>query len=46
MKTGTTRKLILTIEMRQLKVLGCLLIKEGLENLTWTGYIDGKRNRK
>lgn len=39
----TRRKLILNIKERQLKFLGYVMRKVGLENLILTGRIEGKR---
>lgn len=38
--------LIITIRKKQLKLLGHILKKEGLENLTLTKHIEGKRARR
>ncbi len=45
-KMETKRKLILNIKKRQVKFLGHIMRKEGLENLILTGQIEGKRERK
>jgi ribosomal 50S subunit-associated protein YjgA (DUF615 family) len=44
-KAGTKRSLISTIRKRQLEFLGHVMRKEGLENLSVTGKICGKRSR-
>ena len=44
-KMGTKRKLLVTIRKRQLGFLGRVMRKEGLENWTITGRIEGKRSR-
>ncbi len=41
----TKRRLILNIRKRQLKFLGHIMRKEGLENLILTGRIEGKRDK-
>ena len=38
-------KLILEIRTKQMRFLGHLLRKDGLENLALTGKIEGKRSR-
>lgn len=43
-KIRTARKLPLTIIKRQLKFLGHMMWKEGLENLTLTGPTEDKRS--
>lgn len=40
----TKRTLILNIRKRQLKILGHIMRKEGLENLILTGHTEGKRD--
>lgn len=40
-----SKKLLITKRKRQLKILGHLLEKESLENLTLKRHIAGKRNR-
>lgn len=45
-KIPTKRILVLKIRKRQLKFLGHLTRREGLENFTLTGHIEGKRNKK
>ena len=44
-RAGTGRKLILEIRTKQMRFLGHLMRKDGLENLALTGKIEGKRNR-
>ena len=44
-KAGSERSLLNTIRKQQLKFLGHIMRKEGLENLTLTGQIEGKRSR-
>ena len=44
-RAGTHRKLIKDIRVRQLRFLGHVIRKEGLEDLALTGKIDGKRSR-
>ena len=39
------RSLMISIRKRQLQFLGHIMRKEGLENLTLTGRIEGKRSR-
>lgn len=41
----TKRTLIINTRKRQLKYLGYVKRKESLENLIFTGLIEGKRNR-
>lgn len=41
---GTTKKLLSKIRKRQLKLFGHMMRKEGLENSTLTGHIEGKRS--
>ena len=44
-RAGTGRKLILEIRTKQMRFLGHLMRKDGLENLALTGKIEGKRSR-
>ena len=44
-RAGTGRKLILEIRLKQMRFLGHLIRKDGLENLPLTGKIKGKRGR-
>ena len=44
-RTGTGMKLILEIRTKQMRFLGHLMRKGGLENLALTGKIEGKRRR-
>ena len=44
-RAGVDRKLMQDIRSRQMKFLGHVMRKEGLENLALTGKIDGKRSR-
>jgi len=44
-KAKTERSLIKTIRERQMKFMGHIMRKEGLENLTLTGRIEGRRGR-
>lgn len=45
-KMGTAYKYIITITKRELKLLGNIIRKEGLENLTHTGHFKDKRREK
>ena len=44
-RAGTGRKLILVIRTKQMRFLGHLMRKDGLENLALMGKIEWKRNR-
>ena len=44
-RAGTGRKLILEIRKKEMRFLGHLMRKDGLENLALTGKIEGKRSR-
>ena len=44
-RAGTGMKLILEIRTKQMRFLGHLMKKDGLENLALTGKIEGKRSR-
>ena len=44
-RAGAGRKLILEIRTKQMRFLGHLMRKDGLENLALTGKIEGKRSR-
>ena len=44
-RAGVERKLIGEIRTRQLRFLGYVIRKDGLENLALTGKIEGKRSR-
>ena len=44
-RANVNHKVLSNIRIRQLKFLGHLLRKEGLENLSLTGKIEGKRGR-
>ena len=44
-RAGVERKLIGEIRTRQLRFLGHVIRKDGLENLALTGKIEGKRSR-
>ena len=44
-RAGVNRRLIKDIRMRQVRFLGHVLRKGGLENLALTGQIEGKRSR-
>ena len=44
-RTGTGMKLILEIRTKQMRFLGHVMRKDGLENLVLTGKIEGKRSR-
>ena len=44
-RAGRGRKLILEIRTKQMRFLGHLMRKDGLENLALTGKIEGKRSR-
>ena len=44
-RPGVNRRLIKDIRMRQMRFLGHVLRKEGLESLALTGNIEGKRSR-
>ena len=44
-RAQTERRLLKTIRKTQLEFLGHVMRKEGLENLTMTGKIEGKRSR-
>lgn len=41
---GTKRKVVLGIRKIELKFLGCIIRKDGLENLKLTGCTGGKRD--
>lgn len=41
---GTKKIFMLKIKQRQLKYLGHITRNDGLENLTFTGYIESKRD--
>ena len=44
-RAGTGRKLILEIRTKQMRFLGHLMRRDGLENLALTGKIEGKRSK-
>ena len=44
-RAGVERKLIGEIRTRQMRFIGHVIRKEGLENLALTGMIEGKRGR-
>ena len=44
-RAGVERKLIGEIRTRQMRLLGHVIRKDGLENLALTGKIEGKRGR-
>ena len=44
-RPGVSRKLLKDIRLRQMRFMGHVLRKGGLENLALTGKIDGKRSR-
>ena len=44
-RAGVERSLLKSIRKRQLEFLGHIMRKEGLENLSITGKIDGRRSR-
>ena len=44
-RAGVSRKLIGEIRTRQMRFLGHVIRKDGLENLALTGKIEGKRGR-
>ena len=44
-RAGTGMKLILEIRTKQMRFLGHLMRKDGLENLALTGKLEGKRNK-
>ena len=43
-KVVTDRSLIKNIRKRQLDFLGHIMRKDGMENLCFTGFVDGKRS--